>query len=160
MLQWAHNMPMSKSFALVVAFVATTSGAAFAQAIFDSPGRGYREQRDRPKQIRVPTDLAPLGTIPATDVSFHISMPAKDAAAALKLEAVAQYAAADEGAAAKIRRAFTEAGIPFIITESVASVVNVDPSRAKEAKTLLQNVAAEGHWSVLVTAAEASNGLR
>jgi hypothetical protein len=160
MLQWEHDSPMSTSFALAVVLVATTSSAAVAQAIFDSPGRGYREQRDRPREIRVPTDLTSFTRTPATDLSFRISIPAKDAAGTLKLEAVAQYTAADAGAEAKIRRAFTDAGIPFLITESVAAVVNVDPSRAQEAKTLLQKVAAEGHWSVIVTAADASNGPR
>jgi hypothetical protein len=142
---------MSKSLALSVAFIVTASSAALAQAIFDSPGRGYRQQRDQ----SVPTELrAPgVGGPQIERISpSHLFLKTHDAAfrqlaedlknpGEPKLETIALFSSGKKGAAETIRRTLTNAGIPCLVTSS--SVVKVDPSRVAEAKTLLKKLAAE-----------------
>jgi hypothetical protein len=140
---------MSKSLALSVAFIVTTSSAAFSQALFDSPGPGYRQQRGRltPPELRAP---GVGGVLVEPRVSNLVwkrirnSFPKwePNATDALKLETVALFSSADKDAAEKIRRTLTNAGIPFLVDD--APVVKVDPSRAAEAKALLKKLATEG----------------
>jgi hypothetical protein len=64
-----------------------------------------------------------------------------------RLETVALFSSGVKGASEKIRRALTNAGIPYLV-EDGSPVVKVDPSRAAEAKTLLKKLATGGSWTL------------
>jgi hypothetical protein len=136
---------MSKFLALSVACIAATSSAAFAQAVFDSPGRGYREQRDRLAEPK--SRISPEVTfLKARDAQF--SRLWEDLKNSDELESVALFFSDKQRTEERIHRELTNAGIPFLITEDT-SVVKVDAARVTEAKKLLRKLAAaEGRYNV------------
>ena len=137
-------MIMRKFLALSVACIAATSSAAFAQAVFDSPGPGYREQRDRftkPKS-RISPEVTFLGVRDAQFNRWREDLKNSD-----ELESVALFFSDKQRTKERVHRALTNAGIPFLITEDT-SVVKVDPARVAEAKKLLRKLAAESSYNL------------
>ena len=132
--------PFALSLAIVVALfpVAATSGP-----IFDSPGRGYREQFERVAPSRVPTDAV-------LRVSEFFGWTNRE-----KEEPVAHYSLSDRGASDRIKRVLTEGGIPYLLSEDAVPTVLVKPPDRLKAKELLEKLPGEGHWSVTpITEAE------
>ena len=140
---------MRKFLALSVAWFAATSSAAFAQAVFDSPGPGYREQRDRFTEPR--SRVSQEATIRMLHQAA-VSRLREDLRNSEELESVAIFLTRVKETK-KVHRALTNAGIPFLITEGT-SVVKVKPAHVAEAKKVLRKLAAEGCEGLMTVTVE------
>ena len=127
---------MHTSFAFSVAFLAATllTRTATADPVFDSPGRGYREQLRRLVPAREPRPVR---------FSLHNPTGGKEVP-------VAYYTRSDQGASDRIRDVLSNAAISCSLKEGIAPTVFVKPTDRVKAKELLEQLPAEGHWSVIV----------
>ena len=130
---------VNKSHALAVAFVVMGSGTGTALDVFDSPGRGYREQRDGNSHLLFPDNATNGRAAAATLMKIRLQWP-NHSADSEKLEAVAEFARTEAGAKEKISRAVVEAGIPFLLTDKTQTVVQVPPTRAVQARAVLRKL--------------------
>jgi hypothetical protein len=130
--------PLAVSLTFVAALLPVS---AMADVLIDSPGRGYREQLERLEK-RPPRDVGPIfSRLRAQWLQGYNATGDKE-------EPIAHYSLSDRGASERIKRALTDAAIPYLLTEGAVPTVLVKPADRLKAKALLQELAEEGHWSV------------
>jgi hypothetical protein len=72
----------------------------------------------------------------------------------IKLEGedtVGAFSKADQGAVESIRSKLTDAGIPFLINAGEINSISTPPARSKEARAILLQLQANGHWSIILS---------
>ena len=130
--------PLAVSLTFVAALLPVS---AMANGLIDSPGRGYREQREQLEK-RPPRDAGPIfSKLRAQWLQDYNATGDKE-------EPIAHYSLSDRGASDRIKRVLTDASIPYLLTDDTVPTVLVNPSDRLKAKALLQKLAEEGHWSV------------